>query len=203
MKNEFIKTIAIISSALLFGAGCIQRQTIVKDSFLLDAQRTGPTVQKASGGILTVQPFSIAPAYSGKDLVEQVDYLQVDSDYYNEYFVSPSVMITSLTRNWLADSGIFETVLPPLSSINPEMSLEGHIKKLLADTKDRSDPKAILEIKFILIKHENRQRTIRLEKSYAVTEQIQDRSPQGYIAAENKCLEQILELLEKDLVENL
>ena len=161
---------------ILSSAGCMQRKTFVKDTFLLNAQRGDVSVQAASETILAVQPFSIAPAFQGKGLVYRTGENQYESDFYNEYFVSPAAMMTEQTRNWLAESGAFAQVLPPISSKEPTHILEGHIKQIAADVRDKANPQAVLEISFFLLEQHKRERTIRFQKTYSAMHPLESRT---------------------------
>ena len=136
---------------VLLYSGCASRKAIVKDTFLLVAQRPGESIQADSETVLAVQPFSIAPAFGGKGLVYRTGENQYESDYYNEYFVSPAAMMTDQTRHWLSASGVFTQVLLPTSSVEPSHILEGNIKQIAADVRDKANPQAVLEISFFLL----------------------------------------------------
>ncbi len=201
-RRKMTVTIMGLMMVLLY-SGCASRKAIVKDTFLLDTQRSGKSVQATSEVILAVQPFSIAPAFGGKGMVYRTGENRYESDFYNEYFVSPAAMMTDQTRNWLADSGVFAQVLLPTSSVKPTQILEGHIKQIAADLRDKANPQAILEISFFLIEQQKRERTIQFQKTYSVTQPLESRTAPAGIAALNQCLTEILENLEKDLAANV
>lgn len=203
MKINQKQASIIILSSLLFSTGCINRKAIAKNTFLLDVQRNGAAAKKTSDVVLSVQPFSIAPAFADKYLVRRTGKNRIESDFYNEYFISPANMITDQTRNWLTESGIIATVLSPVSSVEPGMFLEGHISQMLADTQDPSNAQAVLEMKFFLIERNKRESTIRFQKLYKITEPMAEQTPQGYISAQNICLMRILKMLEKDIALSL
>ena len=184
---------------LLCCPGCLRQKAIVKDTFLLDVQRNDKPVQTAAMETLSVQPFTINPAFNGKGFVYRTDENQYESDYYYEYFVSPAAMITELTRNWLMDSGVAKRVLGPVSSVAPTHILEGHIKQIGVDMRDAANPKAVIEVSFFLLEQQGRDRVIRRQKTYAATEPLADETASACIAALNKCLSEILEALEADL----
>jgi len=188
-----------IMSAMLFGAGCIQREAIVKDTFLLDVQRQGTPAAAASEGTLSVRPFSVAPAFQGKGFVYRTGENRYESDYYNEYFVSPPQMIAEQTRNWLSGSGLFAQVLPPLSSAESTHILEGHIRRIAADGWDGDHPKAVLEISFFLLEQHKKGRTIRFQQTYSAERPLREKTAAAYIDALNQCLRKILQNLETDL----
>ena len=197
------KALLIILPAFLFSIGCLNRKAIVKDTFLLSAAREGAPNSKTSESILAVVPFSIAPAFEGKEVVAHVDENQYESDFYNEYFVTPSLMIAEQTRNWLSESGLFAQVLLPVSSVQPTHILEGHVRTMVLDVRDSAAPQAKLEISFFLVKIHKRDRTIVSENTYSAMKAMGTRSLQGYVSAQNQCLRDILEKLERDLASAL
>lgn len=184
-------------------SGCAQREAILKDTFLLDAQRGGQSLKASPKTVLAVRPFSIAPAFQGKGLVYRTDEDQYESDFYNEYFVSPSAMMTDQTRDWLSESGVFAEVLLPVSSVEPTHILEGHIKQIVADVRDKANKQAVLELSFFLLEQHNHNRTIRFQKTYSATQSLEGKTASACITALNQCLSEILGNLEKDLASNL
>ena len=203
MKAELKTAAAVVLSIILFSTGCAQRRAVVKDTFLLEAKRGGASAQAASERILAVQPFSIAPAFEGKCVVSRVDDNRYESDFYNEYFVSPAPMITEQTRRWLSESGLFAQVLLPVSSVEPAYVLEGHIQQMVLDISDPDAPRAELKITFFLLEQHKRDRTIRFQQTYSVSHAMESGSMQDYMAAQSRCLRDILAKLESDLASHL
>lgn len=202
--NQLTKTLMVIGLLIvLFCSGCAGRKAVVKDTFLLDVQRADSSASKSSEAILAVQPFSIAPAYVGKGIVYRTGDNQFESDFYNQYFVSPASMITDQTRNWFASSGVFAEVLPPVSSVAPTYILEGHIKQIAADLRDKANPQAVLEISFFLLEQHKHDRSVQFYDTYLATLPLESKTASACIDSLNQCLEQILTNLEKDLVSDL
>jgi cholesterol transport system auxiliary component len=203
MRIHLRTATAIVLPVIFFSVGCAHRRAIVKDSFLLEAKRDLVPVQQAAGNILAVQPFSIAPAFEGKGIVSRVGENQYESDFYNEYFVSPAQMIAEQTRNWLSGSGLFAQVLLPVSSVEPTHVLEGHIQQIVLDISNPDAPRAELEITFFMLEQHKRDRTVRFEKTYKSTQPMKSGSVQDYMAAQSRCLRDILKKLESDLASHL
>ena len=117
MKTHMSATFGCVILAVLSVSGCISRSAVVKNTFLLEAQRSGQAKKGESEVILAVQPFSITPAFQRNGIVVRISENEYAADYYNEYFVPPAVMVTGLTRQWLAESGLFNQVLSPNSTV--------------------------------------------------------------------------------------
>ena len=198
-----LKTAAIVLSVILFNSGCLQRKAVVKDTFLLDARPDTRSVQKTSESTLAVQPFSIAPEFADKGIVSRTGDNQYESDFYNEYFISPASMITEQTRRWLTESGLSAQVLLPVSSVQAAHVLEGHIQRMVLDIRDAEKPRAEMEVTFFLMEQHKRNRAVRFQKTYSAVQSMESSSFEDYIAAQNRCLHDILTGFERDLAENL
>lgn len=203
MKTNLKTATAMVLSVILFNTGCLQHKAVVKDTFLLDAQRNNRAVEKTSESVLAVQPFSIAPEFADKGIVSRTGDNQYESDFYSEYFISPAPMITEQTRRWLAESGLFAQVLLPVSSVQATHVLEGHVRKMVLDIRDAEKPRAEMEVTFFLLEQDKRNRAVRFQQTYSAAQSMESSSFEDYIAAQNRCLYDILDGLEKDLAENL
>jgi len=203
MKAALKKTPVLVFSVILFSAGCLQHKAVLKGRFLLDVQRDSRSVQTTPESILAVQPFSIAPAFANKGIVLRTGGNQYESDFYNEYFISPAPMMTEQTRRWLSESGLFAQVLLPVSSVEPTHVLEGHIQQIVLDSSDLDAPRAELKIAFFLLEQHKRDRTVRIQQTYSVSHAMESGSMQDYMAAQSRCLRDILAKLESDLASNL
>ena len=203
MKIDLRTAAVIVLPVILFGAGCMHGKAVVKNTFLLDAQRDDRFVHGESMGILAVQPFSIAPAFEGKGVVSRIGENKYESDYYNEYFVSPAQMMTERARNWLSQSGLFAQVLPPVSCVEPTYVLEGHVKQMVMDVRSRTAAHAVLEIQFFLLQQQSKHRVIQFQKTYTSIQLMESASFQDYMAAQNWGLRNMLSTLESDLASQL
>lgn len=198
LKIQFVCMIL----AAIGAAGCMpSRKPIVKDTFLISPERPGSPAETASTKSLVIQPFSIAPAYQKIGIVSRTGETRFDSDFYNEYFVAPSRMITNQTRNWLSESGLFAHVLSHYSSVEPVCLLEGHISQLYRDMRQPDQPKAVLEITFFLVQQLQQNDSVRLQKTYSVAKPVDGLTMLDYSAAQSAGLAEILAQLEKDLAQ--
>jgi cholesterol transport system auxiliary component len=182
-------------------SGCNSRQTYVKKQYVLAAMRHSESLQTEVDSILEVCRFTIDSAYSGKGLVYRLGEFEYQSDFYNEFLTSPAAMITEKTRNWLAESGLFGTVSDMGSLVDPTHFIEGNVTALYGDFRDKSSPKATMEIRIFLLKAKTTgESTPVFERKYQATVDIVSEDPEDLVKALDKCLENILSSLEKDLI---
>ncbi len=111
-------------------------------------------------------------------------------------------MITEKTRSWLAESGLFGTVLDVGSQIDPTHVIEGNIIAMYGDFRDKSSPEATIEMRVFLLKTEAGGESLPVfARKYQSSVGIESEGSDGLVRALDKCLEDILSSLEKDLSE--
>ncbi len=183
--------------------GC-SRESYEKQQYILDAQPASTASDIKNDNIIEVRRFTINPAFSAKELTYRTGHFKYETDFYNEFLVSPAVMITEKVRNWLSASGLFQRVLEPGSYVEPTHIIEGNIVTLYGDYRDKSSPTAVMEIRVFLLKTKAVEApAIVFGKTYISTARLESKGPEGLIAGFDECLENILTSMESDLSDNL
>ena len=78
---------------------------------MLDTSRNKDIYSHDTGKVLTVRRIRVTPKYEGKGLVYRLSELSYESDFYNEFFISPVSMFTEEIRKQLSESGLFKIVV--------------------------------------------------------------------------------------------
>ncbi len=186
-------------AAVLIAGGCAGGPSHKEQYFILEAVREDNPARPASDGSLQVHRFSIDTAFATKNLVYRLGEFKYEEDYYRQFLISPGTMITEKTRVWLADSGLFNTVLPVGSRIVPTYTLEGNITALYGDFLDESAPTAVMEIRFFLVKIAEGQESVVFARTYRAASAVPSRTTDAFVNALNQSLVEILTCLEADL----
>jgi len=182
--------------------GCGRRQAYDKHQYILNATRPGQPITSQKDVILEVRHFTTDTAFSGKGLVYRTGELKYETDFYHEFLISPRSMITEKTRNWLSASGLCRRVLDPGSQIDPTHMIEGNITALYGDFRDKASPKAVMEMRMFLLETRAGDEPVSiLGATYKSSADLESSGPDGLVNAFDKCLEQVLKTLEKDLAE--
>jgi cholesterol transport system auxiliary component len=157
----------------------------------------------ADKSVLKVRPLQISPAYQGKEMVYRLGETEFESDYYNAFFVQPANNLSQQAEQWLGRAGIFGHVVDSTSQVADTHLLEGMVNALYGDFRDKTNPKAVLEAQFFLLKHKNDTYSVATSRSYRreVPFPAGSRDASPLAAAYNKALAEILGELEKDLRE--
>ena len=149
-------------------AGCVnlEKGYPEKRYFILDASRDEDISSPDTENVLTVRRFRVSPKYEGKGLVYRHGELRYESDFYNEFFVSPVSMFTEEIRKRLAGSGLFKHVVDPSSILDTTYVLEGAVTALYGDYRVSTAPKAVLEIQFFLLQETDSNPKIIFQNQY-------------------------------------
>ena len=196
-----LRRLGILTLALSLLPSCVDlsRTNPEKQYYRLHVERAGPKGSKISDTRVHVSRFAVSPGFGTKELVYHKGRQEYESDFYNEWFLPPAIMVTQEIREWLNDSGIFETVVTPSSLVEPNYILEGIVNSLYGDVEDRSQPKAILAMQTMLIRQTATNTSVVAQFDYRQEVAVEEYSQESLVAALNQALGKILKQLETDL----
>jgi cholesterol transport system auxiliary component len=192
-----------LALACLLGAvasGCfggLERRPPEKQRFML--QPTAGAAAVGSGpspSVLRVARVRVSPVFDQKGFVYRTGASTFETDFYNEFFSPPGVLLREALLGWLDGTRLFSAVARSSSS-DADFVLETDVDQLFADQRGPGEPKAYLEIVFRLI--DARTRKIAFEKRYSASESAADDSPAALIDAWNRGLGALLAELAQDV----
>lgn len=202
MKKKTLLIVIIgIFGIFPFMAGCVnlEKGYPEKRYFVLDASRDEDISSPDTGKVLTVRRFRVSPKYEGKGLVYRLGELSYESDFYNEFFVSPVSMFTEEIRKRLEESGLFKHVVDPSSLLDSTFILEGAVTALYGDYRVKTAPKAVMEIQFFLFHETDSNPQIIFKSQYHKEEPLNGNTPDALVKSWSTALNQILTEFENDL----
>lgn len=186
----------------LLGAGALAGCTDVLDKpyvekryFVIEAARPSPLPAPAQGPILGTRKFRVSPGYEQRGLITRGDALSAKSDFYNEFFVAPGSMIEEQTTRWLAGSGLFQTVVPASSQLDPAFILEGALVSLYGDYGAQQS--AVLELQLMVLDVRQSKDTVLVKEDYRITRPLADRRPETLVQGWNQDLAEALRRFEQ------
>ena len=142
---------SLLAALICALGGCgLSRPSPVKQTYLLQAAPTQPAVAPRPA-TLKVGTIAVAAPFRGKALVYRESDLKFESDFYNEFLVSPSAMLTESAATWLAAARVFREVLPASANADGDYVLEGFVSELYGDFRDTGKPAAVITAKFFLV----------------------------------------------------
>jgi cholesterol transport system auxiliary component len=144
------RTLVAVVVCALVGCG-LTRPATVKQTYLLQAQPPAQATATPRPAALKIGTIEVAAPFRGKALVYRQTDLKYEADFYNEFFVSPSAMLTEEAGAWLAAEKVFRDVLPASANADGDYVLEGFVSELYGDDRDATQSAAVLTAKFFLI----------------------------------------------------
>ena len=190
----------VLLAAALFVEGCsLKKSYPAKQSFLVEAHRTGEGRTPAAPAVLRVRNLQIATPFEGRGFVYRNSDLGYQTDFYHEFLVAPRALLTEQTRQWLGASGLFRLVIDPSSKAEATHTLEGNVSALYGDYRISASPKAVLVMEFFVSNDQPASPDIIFHKNYRQEVALENRAPETLAKGWGKALEQILTALEQDL----
>jgi len=193
-----MRTVVAIMLMGLF-AGCVSlgQSQPEKQYFALEVVREGDARAALPRTMLDVRRFRTS-APLGRELVYRESDARYESDFYNQWFVVPDVMLTQQTTNWLTAAGLFQYVMDSSGSLPPTHILEGTVTALYGDY--RANPaKAVLGLQFVLVHDTAASTDMIWHNQYRKEVEVSKQSPEALASGWNEALRIILTDLETDL----
>ncbi|ETR69636.1 MAG: hypothetical protein OMM_09427 [Candidatus Magnetoglobus multicellularis str. Araruama] len=101
--------------------------------------------------MLRIAKIRMSPAYTGKGFIYKKSSVTYDTDFYNEFLVSPDDMLAELVRKWFVSSGLFERVTCSPGHFKEKYILEGAVTAMHGDYTNKNNPRAVLNVQFFFI----------------------------------------------------
>lgn len=153
-----------------------------------------PQVNKTASPLrIRVTPFDVAPQYEGKPLVYRFSDARFEADFYNEYLVSPRLMLQQQTAEWLRGAGYDASTAPRGDAYR----LRAKVVQMYGDFRLPQQPRAVLDIVYVLYAPDGERAVI--EREYAIATPIPDRSADSVAKGLGNALAQTLTRLHADL----
>ena len=163
-----------------------------KKYYLLEINQTPPERNQPTHGILRIAKIRMSPPYTGKGFIYKKSKITYDTDFYNEFLVSPEDMIAELVRSWMASSGLFERVTCSPGHFKENYIMEGAVTKMHGDYSDNNNPFAVFCIQFFLIKDNGLNYQLIFQKNYERHVKIDKHNTQSLVGGWNKALTKIM-----------
>ncbi len=201
IKSKLYFSSLLLFIALIIGCGGINKSYPERTYYLFEVSEPSNPLTPVQGTTVEVKRFSISPGNEGKEFVYRTTEIQYLSDFYNQFFRPPSVILTEAVTQWLDQAQVFEDVLNPISQALPIYFIEGNVVELYGDYRNQSAAKAVMKIQFYLLKTSDLgdQPNIVFGKTYESEQPIGSATPPNLMNGWNLALEDILGEFLKDL----
>jgi cholesterol transport system auxiliary component len=197
MKNNIFFA-ALLVVAVLAGCSALQRESPVRQTFLLDPPAP-PQVARSQPSTLRVERIDVAAPFRGRNFVYRTGELNYETDFYVEFLVPPATMLAEQTARGLARAKAFSQVSGPGSGMDAQWVLDGFATSIYADYRDKTKPAAELDISYYLTSATGTAQTPSWSREYRERVPMREASTQAYAEALNQAFGAILAQLSRDL----
>ena len=190
-----------VLALLALSAACVSLEKSYPDKryFVLEADANLTPSNPSANETLQVSNIRVSPRYADRSFVYRTSEAGYESDFYNQFLVSPDSLITDEVRKDLATSQVFKYVISASNQSQPSYVLEGTVNALYGDFRNANSPRAVLEMEFFLTSEIPAKPGILMQKRYAKSLPLTDRSPEALVKGWDQALGEILTALRADL----
>jgi cholesterol transport system auxiliary component len=189
---------SLTASFLFIGCVSIEKSYPDKRYFVLDIALDASPQNPGEAGTLQIASARVSPRYANKNFVYRRSDARFESDFYNEFLVSPGVLVAEELRQGLSQSGLFKFVVGSVNALAPTHTLETVVNTLYGDFRDLRAPQAVMEIEFFLSQEESPSGIV-FHKRYHRTIPLKGRNPEALVQGWNRALEAISGAFVSDL----
>ena len=199
--NRWIAWLWLFATGVAFVSGCVSIEKSYPDRryFVLDLRHSSEANSAAGNGTLQIAPVRISPRYADRNFIYRRSETRYETDYYNQFLVSPGVLVSEEVRRELSASGIFQYVIGPAQPLVPTHTLDASVISFYGDFRDVAAPKAVIEMEFFLSRESPGSVAVLFHNQYQRIVAVDARTPEALVQGWNQALQEILSSLVNDL----
>lgn len=182
--------------------GCLKLTKIYpeKRTYLIELKAPEPIASNPKKSKLKIKRVFISSKFESKSFIYRKSNNIYETDFYNEFLISPQNNISEEIQKYLDRKKIFKAVLLPNTRMDTNFDLEIIIYSLYGDFRNSSQPYAFLEMQFKLYEESLLESKLILQMDYNKKIQIQNDSPESLVEGWSQGLKEILENYSKELI---
>ena len=180
---------------VLLLAGCLSRPALVHQDFAL---QTPALTNTASAGhaVLAVRPVEVSPLFAGQALVYRTGPNTYETDPYAGFLVAPGEALGIPIRAYLANSGMFASVVQPGGLQTADQVLQANVTELYGDFRQPGRPAAVMSLRMVLAGAGG---NVILQKDYSCSVPLKVNTAAAVVAGYDQALGEIMEQVAADV----
>jgi cholesterol transport system auxiliary component len=201
LPSSVVAFVALAAILLCVGCSALTGSTPRKARYMLAVRHVPPAERAPRGAVLEVRTLSVAAPFADRSFVYRIGESAYETDYYSEFLAAPDRLITCEVMEWMVGSGLFNIVTDAYAGVDSQFALEGHVVELYGDYRPGREPRAIMQIQFMLIDVSGPRPSVVHFARYRREEPVTGTGPAGLVVGWNRALAQIMTELEAALGE--
>lgn len=185
--------------AIILGGCSFSRPAPVKQTYLVNPKLPAALAAPAQKGSLRIGSLRIASTFRDRNFVSRESDLRFETDYYHEFLVPPSAMLSESLARALTQANVFTHTAAPDLPVEADYVLDGFVAELYADNRVRGPCVATFAVAFYLSRADIGSGVPFWSKDYRSETRCSDDSADAYVAALSTGLSDVFEKLAKDL----
>ena len=198
MRALAAAVVLIVAATLV--ACALPRPSPVKRTFLLEPALPAAVTGTPKPVAVRVGMVNVAAPFRGKTFVFRESDLRYESDYYDEFFITPAIMFSDATAKALIASNVFRRVVPfGAASDEGDYVLYGFVSELYADTREVAAPVAVITVTYYLTPTNMIGSGVAWSREYRQRAKVSGAGPDAIARGWNAALTALLADLTRDL----
>ncbi|MCC5816614.1 MAG: hypothetical protein JJT78_17825 [Leptospira sp.] len=204
MKNRLVLLIFLVMGYVSIGfisIGCLKltKDFPEKKSYLIEVPQPNKNIGKISDVSFKLRKVSVSNKFEGKGFVYRKSDSNFESDFYNEFLVSPQSNIGEEIIRYLDSKELFHAVSGMNSRIEATHYFEADVVSLYGDYRDKKNSMAIISIQFRIFDDQMGDYKLINRRSYTKKVKVNPDVPDSLVSGWNQGLFSILESFSQDL----
>ena len=175
--------------------GCGSKEVWKREAFALSVPSESPASTSRTN-LVALRRLTISPRFQSRSFIYRTAENSYEADPYAGFLDSPERALSESIRATLREDGKFGRVVEPDSGLVPSVTIEATVNELEGDTRNVSQPVAVMAIHFIVYEGgADGPGRVLLDKICTERTPIARRTPAALVAAWNEDLRQIMNQL--------
>jgi cholesterol transport system auxiliary component len=204
VKNRFVLILFLVIGYVSIGfisIGCLKltKDFPEKKSYLIEVPLPKKNIGKISDVSFKLRKVSVSNKFEGKSFVYRKSDSNFESDFYNEFLVSPQSNIGEEIIRYLDNKELFHSVSGMNSRIEATHYFEADVVSLYGDYRDKKNSLAIISIQFRIFDDRMGEYKLVHRKSYNKQIKVNPDVPDSLVSGWNQGLFSIMDSFSQDL----
>lgn len=190
---SFVAVLGLCATMALLFTGCLTRPALAYRTYALSGPARADGTPTTNRLVLMLRSCTVSPLFEDRAFVYRIGPEAYEHDPYAGFLVSPGTALAIPVKDYLRQSGAFRAVIEPGTMLTADRWLEIYVAELYGDFRTRSQPAAVLTMRFTFFGSESGQLTdVQFDRSYTRRIPLTENTAVSVVAGWNQALAEIM-----------